>query len=421
MFGIAGIRKSIKAPYVIMLSIYAVFIIYAFISETPEALSQGLWKILTSPSVLVTDFVAVGGLGATLLNSAIVGIVSIIMLMLTKVKPNGAIIAAMWLTMGFTFFGKNIYNMIPLTCGVWLFSKFNKEPFTNYTLAALLVATLSPTVSEISFLGILSVPLEIFLGVTFGFLIGFIFPAISAGAVRLHAGYNLYNMGFAGGLICMIGYAVLRNAGVDLGTAEILSEGNTFTIAVGLYIISGALFLCGLFMGNAKENFRGFWDIQKRSGRLVSDFYFEHGDGIFINMAALGVLATTVALALGAELNGLTIAGILTIIGFGGFGKHIRNTAPIMAGAIIAAFINMEDTGYYANIVAILFSAGLAPIAGQYGVIWGIIAGFLHLNVALHTSYLSGGMNLYANGFAAGFVAIFMLPLITALRKEKHQ
>ena len=420
MFGIAFIKTKIRAPYVIMLSIYTVFVVFAFITETPAELFSGLWRILTSPSVLVTDFIAVGGLGAALLNSAIVGFISIIMLILTKVKPNGAIIAAMWLTMGFTFFGKNIFNMIPLTCGVWLFAKYNREPFTNYTLAALLVATLSPTVSEISFLGILSTPVEILLGVLFGFLVGFIFPAISAGSVRLHGGYDLYNMGFAGGLICMIGYAVLRNAGVDLGTAEILSEGNTFTIAVGLYLISAALLLCGLLLGGVKENFRGFLDIQKRSGRLVSDFFFEHGNGIYINMAALGVLATTIALLLRAELNGLTIAGILTIIGFGGFGKHVRNVTPIMAGAILAAFINTEDTGYYANIVAILFSTGLAPIAGQYGLIWGVVAGFLHLNVAMHTAYLSGGMNLYANGFAAGFVAMFMLPLITALKKEAH-
>jgi hypothetical protein len=179
------------------------------------------------------------------------------------------------------------------------------------------------------------------------------------------------------------------------------------------------LFLCGLFIGNAKENFKAFWDIQKRSGKLISDYYFEFGSGVYINMAALGVIATTVTLLLGAQLNGVTIAGIFTIIGFGGFGKHVRNVVPVMAGAILAALVNREAPGHFSNIVAILFSGGISPIAGQYGLIWGLIAGFIHLNVALGAGELSGGMNLYANGFAAGFVAMFLLPVIEAVRKEK--
>ena len=409
---------KIEFPYLLMLYIYGVFILYAFISETPRELFDGLIRILTSQSILYTDYIAVGGLGATLLNSAIAGLAGIILLKVQKVKPNGAIIAAIWLTLGFTFFGKNIFNMIPLTIGVWLFAKFMKEPFSDYSLVAILVATVSPTVSEIGFLGALSFPVEILLGILFGFVIGFIFPSISASTVKLHGGYDLYNMGFAGGLICLIGIAILRNIGVDIHMAEMISEGNTVTIAIGLYILSLSLLLVGLLAGNAKENLKNFIAIQKRSGRLVSDFYFEHGKGVYINMAFLGILATTVTLLLRAELNGITLAGIFTIIGFGGFGKHVKNVIPIIIGAILASIINGDEPGYFKNIVPILFATGLAPIAGQYGFIWGIIAGFLHLNVAIHTSDLGGGMNLYANGFAAGFVAMLLLPIITALRKE---
>jgi len=419
MIELADIRKKLEAPYVIMLCIYAFFIVYAFVSEPPGEVIRGFLRIITSQSVLVTDYIAVGGLGATLLNAAVTGLAGVIMLKLKKVKPNGAIIAALWLTLGFSFFGKNIYNMIPLTTGVWLFSRYMREPFSNFSLVALLVATVSPTVSEISFLGVLSMPVEILLGILFGFLIGFIFPAISASTVKAHGGYDLYNMGFAGGLICLVGYAVLKNAGVDLPIAQIVSEGNNFRIAAGLYLMSLCLLLYGVLSGDVKENVKSFMDIQKRSGRLVSDYYFEHGNGVFINMAFLGVIATSLTLVLGAQLNGITLAGIFTIIGFGAFGKHVRNVISVMLGAIIAVFVNRDDPGHFSNIVIILFSTGLAPIAGQYGIIWGIIAGFLHLNVAHHTGALGGGMNLYANGFAAGFVAMFLLPVITALRKEE--
>jgi len=413
------ISKKLEKPYLIMLCIYVAFTMYAFISEPAGDVLRGFINILTSQSVLVTDYIAVGGLGATLLNSAVAGFSSLLLLKRAKVKPNGAIIAALWLTLGFTFFGKNIYNMIPLTIGVWLFSRFMKEPFSNYSLVALLVATVSPTVSEISFLGVLSMPVEILFGILFGFLIGFIFPAISASTVKVHGGYDLYNMGFAGGLICLVGYAVLQNIGVDLVRAQIVSEGNTQIIAIGLYIMSFCLLLCGIIPGDTKKNIQDFREIQKRSGRLVSDFYFEYGKGVYINMACLGFIATTVTLVLGAELNGITLAGIFTIIGFGAFGKHVRNVLPVIAGAILAVYINRDDPGHFSNIVSILFATGLAPIAGQYGIIWGIIAGFLHLNVAIHTSEIGGGMNLYANGFAAGFVAMLLLPIITALKKER--
>ena len=411
------------APYIIILSVYISFVIIAFIKESPSNLLNGFLNIVTSRSVLVTDYVAVGGLGATLLNSAIVGSITVFTLIFLKIKPNGANIMAIWMTTGFAFFGKNIFNMIPLTFGVWLFSKYNKEPFTNYSLAAMLVATLSPAVSEISFFGVFNRPVGIILGILFGIFIGFIFPALSAGSVRVHGGYNLYNMGFAGGLICMVAVSIFISLEIDIGTVSILSEGNNIFFAVLLYVISAVLFLWGILLdgtADIKKNIKECRLIFKNSGRLVSDFYYEHGNSIYINMAMLCAFATTLVLAIGAELNGPTIAGIFTITAFGSFGKHLKNVIPICIGAVVSAYFNKVDPTAPSNIISILFSTGLAPIAGQYGWIWGITAGFLHVNIVIHTSYLGGGMNLYNNGFAAGFVAMFMLPLITTFTRNKN-
>jgi hypothetical protein len=122
---------------------------------------------------------------------------------------------------------------------------------------------------------------------------------------------------------------------------------------------------------------------------------------------------------LGADLNGPSIAGIITVMAFGSFGKHMRNVPPVVIGAIISIYINGWDPTEPGLILAILFSTGLAPIAGQFGWKWGILAGFIHVFIVTHTGYLGSGLNLYANGFAAGFVAMFLLPLITAFGKEK--
>jgi len=402
-----------------MLSVNLGFLAFAFALDSPANIFGGFYRILTSRAVLVTDFIEVGGVSATLLNVAMVGILSLFMLVISKIKPSGAIIMALWVTAGFAFFGKNVFNMLPLTFGVWLFAKYRKEPFANYTLASLLVATLSPAVSEISFLGVFSLPVEIAAGVLLGFVIGFIFPPVSAAMVRMHSGYDLYSMGFAGGLIATILATSANSFGYDIVQSNDWSSGNNTIMAIILYAISIALFCCGVFAGSPRDNLREFRKFFSHTGRLITDFYFLYKYSIYINMGILCAFATTVTLLIGAELNGIAVAGIFTIVGFGCFGKHLKNVSPILIGAIISAFLNKWEFTSPTNVAAILFSTALAPLAGQFGWIWGIVAGFFHVSVAMNVGYLCGGLNLYNNGFAAGFIAMLLLPIITVSERMK--
>jgi hypothetical protein len=355
-----------------------------------------------------------------LLNASLAGFATVSMFIISGVKPTGATIMALWMTVGFAFFGKNVFNMIPLTFGVWLFAKYNKEPFINYSLSALLVATLSPVVSETAFLGVFSRPVEIISGILIGFVIGFIFPPISAEAVKAHGGYCLYNLGFAGGLIATIFATLFRSMGIEIESVRFWSEGNNLVLAILLYSIAAAMFCCGL-VGGAKKNLGNYLKIFKHSGRLVTDFYFLYENSVYINMGVLCAFSTTLVLLLGAELNGPIIGGILSIVGFGSFGKHFKNILPIIIGAVISVFANQWDFASPSNIMTILFATCLAPIAGQFGWFWGVIAGFLHVNVAMHVGFLNSGLNLYNNGFAAGLTAMFLLPLIIVFRKDKTQ
>ena len=69
--------------------------------------------------------------------------------------------------------------------------------------------------------------------------------------------------------------------------------------------------------------------------------------------------------------------------------------------------------------LALLLSTTLAPIAGEFGFLAGILAGFLHSSVALNVGIVYGGMNLYNNGFAGGIVAIFLVPVIQSIRDRR--
>jgi hypothetical protein len=341
------------------------------------------------------------------------------MLMRGGVKPDGSIIMALWLTTGFAFFGKNLFNMLPITVGVYLYTLYRKEPIVNYALAALLSSTLSPVVSGIAFSGFFPIGTGLALGCAIGVFVGFLFPLVSTATLRLHEGYCLYNMGFAGGLIATFMVAAFESFGISMSPELHWSEGNNLSLAILLYAIFAGLCATGVLCGGKAETLRGYHRILGHPGRLVTDYYILFGDSVYFNMGLTGAFATTIMLLMGCDLNGPTLGGVFTIVGFSAFGKHIRNILPVIAGAVLAARINTWDPTMPNNTVAILFATGLAPISGQFGWAWGLAAGFIHVNATIHLSTLNGGFNLYNNGFAAGFVAILLVPIIVALRRDK--
>ena len=92
---------------------------------------------------------------------------------------------------------------------------------------------------------------------------------------------------------------------------------------------------------------------------------------------------------------------------------------PVMAGAVLAALllvaVPITSPGV---LLATLLCTCLAPVAGQFGWGWGIVAGFIHMTIVQNTSILHGGMNLYNNGFAAGLVCILLIPIIKSMSPE---
>ena len=164
---------------------------------------------------------------------------------------------------------------------------------------------------------------------------------------------------------------------------------------------------------------QGLLRITRHSGRLVADFVLHDGLPVtMMNMACVGAAATAYVLFVGGELNGPTIGGIFTICGFGAFGKHLKNIAPVILGVIVSSIFTVWTLDEPNTLLAALFATGLAPIAGQFGWGWGMLAGAIHASVVLNTGFLHGGLNLYNNGFSAGLVCIVLVPLIESLRKE---
>ena len=105
------------------------------------------------------------------------------------------------------------------------------------------------------------------------------------------------------------------------------------------------------------------------------------------------------------------------MVGFSAHGKTYLNTIPILLGVLFAG-VTSGSYDYFTLALSGLFGTSLAPITGVFGIFWGFVAGWLHLAVVNSIGVLHGGMNLYNNGFSAGIVAGFMLPIVRTLNSQ---
>ena len=279
--------------------------------------------------------------------------------------------------------------------------------------------SLSPIITQIMYISDLPYAVRLIASLAVGLIIGFVLPPLSTHVHYAHKGYSLYNVGFSSGIIATVIVSVLKSFGITTESRLIWSEGNNqllFAILCGLFIaIIAAAFLFG--GKNVGDSYR---KILSCSGIGGTDYLRDNGGAATVlNMALNGLFATIFVLGVGGELNGPTIGGIFTIIGFSATGKHIRNIAPIMFGVLLASFTKHWTINAPSPILALLFSTTLAPIAGEFGVFVGLLAGFLHSSVALNVGIVYGGMNLYNNGFAGGIVAIFMVPVIHSIMDRR--
>jgi len=179
------------------------------------------------------------------------------------------------------------------------------------------------------------------------------------------------------------------------------------------------IFLIAAFVLDPKV-LKKYPQLMKSSGRLVSDFIRDYGNPVtMLNVAVMGFISVGVLLILGLKINGPVMGGILTIMGFGAFGKHPRNCIPVMFGAWLGVVLTNYSFDSVGMVLALLFVTAVSPIAGRYGTFVGILAGFFHILITPLAYAFQGGFDLYNNGFAAGFVAALMIPFLEAIIKEK--
>ena len=394
-------------------------ILLGLLLDDPRDILPGLYRIVSMQDLLITDYVYIAGVGAALVNSGLVTIVSILIVKLSKDSFNGFTLAEIGLMTGFSMFGKNLFNIWPILLGTWLYAKYQREPFGKYAGIALLATSLSPLVS---YMALGSVNASLPLGLLVGVLVGFILPPLSTYTYKIQNGLNLYNMGFACGMLAMMIVPVLTAFGDSPDSVLYWATDYNVTFAIVLGVVCLGLILAGFFFAGLPTwaVWAGYCRLLSTTGRAPSDYLRMFGAGpTLVNMGVNGLIGMAYIFLVGGDLNGPTLGGIFTIMGFGGFGKHALNILPVMAGVYLGAYGMHYQPDYPTLQLAGLFGTTLAPIAGHFGWPYGVLAGFLPSSVVLYTGTPVAGMNLYNNGFSGGLVAVVLYPCILAIAKRR--
>ncbi len=395
------------------------FCLFGFLLDGFKNSFYGLYQIIISRDVLITDYIEIAGIGGAFLNAGIVMLIAIMIFNYSRIPFFGITTASVLLMGGFAFFGKNVVNILPIILGGYLYTKINKEDFSSFVYAIIFSTTLAPIVTEIGYLINVSLYIKIPIMIFSGILVGYIVPSVSAHTVRVHQGYNLYNVGMASGLVGFIIVSILKSLNFGFSSNLIWNVNYQFELTAFFLVIFLLMFIYGFYLNG--YSVKGMKHLTEHSGRAVADYIVLEGlPKTLINMSLLGFMSLGYVLIIGAPINGPSIGGILTVVGFGAFGKHIKNVIPVVLGVVIASMFMNWDLNEPSMVLAALFATGLSPIAGQFGFTWGVLTGIIHAAVVREVGALHGWLNLYNNGFSAGLICIVIIPIIEAHRKSEH-
>ena len=410
-------RLAGKEMKVFVIFSMLVLLAAAFATGTPGEIFEGMMTIVLSRDALITDYFELAGVSASFFNAAFVLLIGYVLLLSQKTYFIGITIAALSINVGYALWGKNPINIWPLILGTAVYAKVHHARLGRYIYTALFGTSLAPLITEMGFLLPFSGPVNYLISILIGVFIGFILPPLSMHTASMHMGYNLFNVGFSAGVVAFAIVCILKSFGVESESVLIWREGIDPEIAIGLALYFLAAFLYGLFLNHWK--IKDLFKITRHPGRAVADFVLLDGEGVtLMNMAVVGMSCLLYIICIGGDLSGPVVGAILTAFGFAAFGVHLKNFLPVLAGVVLATIFNKFTILTPGTQLAAIFAVGLAPVAGQFGIFAGIIAGAIHSVIVMCTSEMYGGMNLYNNGFSAGWTAILLIPILEGFMKR---
>ncbi len=439
--------RPIAAGWKYLILIGFLLLLFAFgcvFSPSTREVIDGFRVILTHPSTVDFDGLAWGGnFAPAFFNSFLLMAAVLASYRLLGIDLQGEHLAALMMTVGFSFSGKNILNVWFPILGVVLYARLSKKPMKDMIALAWFSTALSPVFSVTAF-GTENLPAgslaALMVGAVLGILGGALTGVLSAYLPGLHKGRFLFNAGLAAGTSAVFINAMQR--AFSIGHDRFPYDESNYVAGsnrpLGLAI--GVLFLYLFLVGVLLKGLPGLRKLAtlRTGGR---NFVESYGFGAsLVNMGIIGLMTTLYVFLTGnGQFCGPVYAAICTAAGFAAAGVTLRQYLPTMVGVCLMAALTGGIGGIIGSgnflsaagakiasrgmILAVIYSCGAGPIVFQYGWLAGMVVGAIHSVLVGVTASFHGWMSLYNNGFSLGLI-VLLLPtifeMITPKRISSH-
>lgn len=416
----------------------ACFLIAAVIMPDRSTMFTGLWKILSQPSKVSTNYFAVGGYAATFLNMGLVALISLLLFVVCKGTPNNVSTLAFILTLGFGSWGINILNIWPTILGVVIYALVKKEKLGGLVNAMLFSTGIAPIITDLLIryphaetvgFNLAGLGIALFVGIC----IGFFLPAGLAHSPAVHKGFDLYSAALPIGMTAFFLNATLyKTLGVALPAApaaETLQVASQMTVNIFCCVVFGLCILFAFLLGCKPKD---YWKLLSDPA-LVTNFSSTYGNATFLmNLGVYGLFILGYYNLIGATFNGVTFGVIFCMLACCNSGSHPGNVWPIMLGYVVASTVfgwlsplvggNFNlPVNAQAIVVGLCYANGLSPIADKYGWKYGFVAAIMHYLLVTSVPNLHGGFCLYNGGFTAALICIILVPELERFFKTKDE
>ena len=203
-----------------------------------------------------------------------------------------------------------------------------------------------------------------------------------------------------------------------------LSEGEFLKLFFAF--LSGAFVIAAVCMPDRSTMFSGLWQIMSQPGKISTNYFALGGyAATFLNMGLVGLIALLLFVVCKGTPNNVSTLAVILTVGFSSWGINVLNVWPTFLGVAVYCLVKKEKFG--ANVNAMLFSTGIAPLISDLLVRYpnaevvgfnlaglgvtllvGFLIGFLLPAGLGHAPKVHKGFDLYSAAVPVCFFAFFL-------------